>query len=239
MTKSDELQQLRRQAEQQHFYQVAVDLAKLPPAEQAEFLGQLPEAQAAAVFKFMDTAYQEEILHRLTRQEVSRLVEALDPDDRARLVEQMPVSLARNLLSGLSPAERRMTSELLGYPPESAGRYMTPEFLALTPALKVSEALGEVRRRGKTVETVYDLPVIADDGGFLGMVHLRDLVVSDAVVTLALFIPLLIDTGGNSGAQSATIMVRAMSVGEVQPSDFLRILFREAAVGLLFGACWR
>jgi len=58
----------------------------------------------------------------------------------------------------------------------------------------------------------------------------------EAIVTLALFIPLLIDTGGNSGAQSATTLVRAMSVGEVEPSDILRILLRELSVGLLLGS---
>lgn len=56
---------------------------------------------------------------------------------------------------------------------------MTPEFLALTPGQTVREALAEVRNRGKTVETVYVLPVVANHGRFLGIVHLRDLVMSD------------------------------------------------------------
>ncbi|MBM4029243.1 MAG: magnesium transporter, partial [Planctomycetes bacterium] len=58
----------------------------------------------------------------------------------------------------------------------------------------------------------------------------------EAVISLALFIPLLIDTGGNCGAQSATTLVRAMSVGEIGPQDLLRVLGRECLVGLLLGA---
>jgi magnesium transporter len=54
-------------------------------------------------------------------------------------------------------------------------------------------------------------------------------------VTLALFIPLLIDTGGNAGAQSATTVVRAMAVGELRPDDLGRVLLREAATGALLG----
>jgi len=46
----------------------------------------------------------------------------------------------------------------------------------------------------------------------------------------------LIDTGGNAGAQSATRLVHAMSVGEVEPADVLRIRLREAAVGVLLGS---
>jgi magnesium transporter len=57
----------------------------------------------------------------------------------------------------------------------------------------------------------------------------------EQVVTLALFIPLLIDTGGNSGSQAATVVIRAMAVGEVRFSDLPRILRRELVVGFLLG----
>jgi magnesium transporter len=57
----------------------------------------------------------------------------------------------------------------------------------------------------------------------------------EAVVTLALFIPLLIDTGGNCGAQSATTMVRAMALNDVRPGDVMRVVLRETSVGLLLG----
>jgi magnesium transporter len=50
-----------------------------------------------------------------------------------------------------------------------------------------------------------------------------------------MFIPLLIDTGGNSGSQAATVVIRAMAVGEVRFSDLPRILRRELIVGFLLG----
>jgi magnesium transporter len=55
------------------------------------------------------------------------------------------------------------------------------------------------------------------------------------MVSLALFIPLLIGTGGNSGAQAATVVIRSMAVGEVRFSDLPRILRRELMVGVLLG----
>lgn len=58
----------------------------------------------------------------------------------------------------------------------------------------------------------------------------------EAVVTLALFIPLLIDTGGNSGSQAATVVIRAMAVGEVRFADLPLIVWRETRVGVLLGA---
>jgi magnesium transporter len=57
----------------------------------------------------------------------------------------------------------------------------------------------------------------------------------EQVVTLAVFIPLLIGTGGNSGAQAATAVVRAMALGEVRIADLPRILRRELVVGFLLG----
>lgn len=57
----------------------------------------------------------------------------------------------------------------------------------------------------------------------------------ESMVVLALFIPLLIDTGGNAGSQAASAMIRALALGEVRFRDMPRILWREARVGLLLG----
>ena len=56
------------------------------------------------------------------------------------------------------------------------------------------------------------------------------------VVTLALFIPLVIGTGGNTGSQAATTVTRAIAVGEVRFDDLGVVVLREARVGLLLGA---
>ncbi len=56
-----------------------------------------------------------------------------------------------------------------------------------------------------------------------------------AVVTLALFIPLLMGTGGNAGAQSATTVIRAMALDEVRWGDLGRVVWREVRVGFLLG----
>ena len=56
------------------------------------------------------------------------------------------------------------------------------------------------------------------------------------VVTLALFIPLVIGTGGNTGAQAATTVTRALALGEVRFDDLWVVVLREARVGFLLGA---
>jgi magnesium transporter len=56
-----------------------------------------------------------------------------------------------------------------------------------------------------------------------------------AIPLLTVFIPLLMDTGGSSGSQSATMVIRGMALGEVTPGDFIRIIWKEMRTGLLVG----
>src|SRR5207244_8249151 len=56
-----------------------------------------------------------------------------------------------------------------------------------------------------------------------------------AVVVLALFVPLCISTGGNSGTQAATLVTRTMALGSASPRDRKRVLRRELTMGLALG----
>lgn len=57
----------------------------------------------------------------------------------------------------------------------------------------------------------------------------------ERVIELAMFIPLIISTGGNAGSQSATLVIRALSLGEVRPGDWVKVLGREALAGVALG----
>jgi magnesium transporter len=56
-----------------------------------------------------------------------------------------------------------------------------------------------------------------------------------ALPLLATFIPLLMDTGGNSGSQSATMIIRGMALAEITPRDFFKVIWKEMRTGLLVG----
>jgi magnesium transporter len=57
----------------------------------------------------------------------------------------------------------------------------------------------------------------------------------ESVTRLSFYVPLLISTGGNSGSQSSTLIIRGLATGDVKPADFWRILVREAGQGLVLG----
>ncbi|MUK71096.1 magnesium transporter [Aliivibrio fischeri] len=66
-----------------------------------------------------------------------------------------------------------------------------------------------------------------------GIAYFEEIITS--YVALVFFLPLLIDSGGNAGSQSATLMVRALATGDVNPNDWGRMLAREVFVALGLG----
>ncbi|CAN5884312.1 magnesium transporter [soil metagenome] len=333
---------------------IADEIERLDPTRSVIVFRLLPRDRALVVFEALEPAIQQEILDGLRDERVRHLIEELDPDDRARLITELPAKVAKRVLGGLTPVERRYTSALLGYPEESAGRVMTPEFVSLRSSMTVADSLAKIRRTDVEEETLYNLPVTDDERRLVGSIDLPTLVrstpdeevgsllgrdihsvhatedqevaarlireanlaalpvvdsedrlvgmitVDDAMrvleqeetedrsraggaeplrrpyfsvsllelatkratwllvllagatltvnvlgafegtmeqyLPLALFIPLLIGTGGNTGAQATTVVIRAMSIGEVRFSDLPKVVWREARVGVLLGA---
>ena len=151
----------------------------LPRTLQALAFRLLPKDEAIAVYEYLPVDVQQSLLERLRSGEVLELVEAMSPDDRARLFDELPAKVVRRLQSELSPAERRVTAQLLGYAPETAGRLMTTEFIDLKEFHSVAQSLALVRRRARDTETIYALYVTDGSRHLSGILSLRDLVVAD------------------------------------------------------------
>jgi len=158
---------------------IADELGRMNAVEAGVAFRLLDKDLALAVFEELEPVDQQQILQGVRGQSFRELVEGMAPDDRARMLREAPAKVAKKALAGLSPRDRRMTAALLGYPEGSVGRYMTPEVVALPGDLTVAEALRSVRAKGSNAETVYTLPVIDSGRRLLGIVELRELVLSD------------------------------------------------------------
>lgn len=313
----------------------------------------LPRPLAGRVFAYLNAERQEELLKAMAHREVAAVLNAMPPDDRTSLLEELPAKATQSLLNLLSPKERAVASELLGYEDDSVGRLMTPDFVRIRPNWTVSYALNHIRRYGKDSETlgmvyVIDgagrliddlrirqvlladpksrvselmdsrfvslkaidkretaveafkeadlvaLPVTDSEGILLGIVTVDDILhvaekeatddiqkiggsealdepymrialpkmvrkratwlvilflsemltatamgkyeseIAKAVV-LSIFVPLVISSGGNSGSQASTLIIRAMALGEVRLRDWWRVMRREILSGLSLG----
>ena len=113
------------------------------------------------------------------------------------------------------------------------------------------EATEDVQRMG-AVEPI-DIPYLRARfwqlawrrGGWLMLLFLEEMFTGTAlryyqttlerVVTLMFFVPLIISAGGNSGSQSATLVIRSLAVGDVKLRDWLRVFYREIGMGVALG----
>lgn len=334
--------------------EIADLFSEINPAERVLLFRSLPKETAADVFSYLDYEHQDSFLHDLTDKETAHLLSELSPDDRTALLEELPANVTQKLIKLLPPEDLKVARQLLGYPEESVGRIMTPDYIDIHPDMTVQQALDHVRKEGRDTETVniiyvtdekgklidelrlrklilappndkisslmdynvsgllsayedqeeavqkirrYDLfalPVTDSDGALIGIVTVDDLLdvaeeeatedfqkgaaVSPldmpyssagpyflvrkrigwlsalifvnlisatiiasyeeyllAFIQLAFFMPLLIATGGNAGAQSATLMVRAISTGDLQPSEWFKAFRKEVTVGIILG----
>lgn len=333
--------------------EIAESLSRLEAEQRAIVFRLLPKERSIDVFEMLDPALQQGIIKTMREGRVREILEEMEPDDRAKLLDELPSTLAKWLLEGLSLKERRLTSILLGYPEHSVGRIMSPEFVTLKIGMTAKDALARVRDSGRGVEAIYLLPVVDDQEKLIDMIELGDLVLADpntkldalvseepysvkatqnqetasrllletglmalpvvndqdhlvgiltfddamevlqesdtedilragaseplgapyfsaslitltktraiwlmilalaatltvnvlnffqdalqSAITLSLFIPLLIGIGGNVGSQSATIIIRAMALGEVRFSDIFAVILREIRVGFFLG----
>lgn len=315
----------------------------------------LSRKQAKEVFQLISLEKQEQIIEGLTQnlQKLSDLLNDLEPDDRTAFFEELPGKVTQRLIQHLSPSERKITLQLLGYPEDSIGRLMTPEYVAIKPKDTVEQAFKHIRKFGRDSETLnviyivddewkliddirikelilanpeqkveelldsrfvalnvlddqetaikafsdYDrvaLPVVNSEGILLGIVTFDDIMdvaeeestedflkfgsfqtvitnplkervvnlyknrivwlialvfvnvfsgaaianfeaVIQSVVSLVFFLPLLIDSGGNAGSQSATLMIRSLAVGDIKLSDWYKLIAKEIVVSLLLG----
>ncbi len=172
------LKELRQWLAEAQTLDIVDQMSRMENDEAAIGFRLLEKDRALTVFEMLDLSRQQEILSSLREPSVRELLEHMEPDDRARLLDEMPAAIAKQLLAGLSPRERKLTSILLGYPESSVGRIMSPEFVHLEESMSAGDALARVRSSGKDVESIYFLPIVDNQLRFVGSVELGDIVLA-------------------------------------------------------------
>ena len=309
--------------------------------------------KATEIFSDLEPSLQEFILTHFADKEIKQIIQELSYDDRTALFEDLPGKLTQKLLNFLDKNDRVEALKLLGYPEDSVGRLMTPDYVVVRPEWSIQKSFEHIRKYGKDAETInmiyvvdenwkllddipirrfilfeqdkqvkdmmdfsfvsisaiedqedayklfkkYDLtvlPVVDKEGVLLGIVTVDDifdvreeevtedfhktsaispveesyytvsasrlyrkrigwlliLLLTDffsssiiahfenaiqAVIALAFFIPVLIDSGGNISAQSSTLIIRALATGELTIRSWFKVVKKELLIGLMIG----
>jgi magnesium transporter len=332
---------------------IAEVIEDLPAAESGIIFRILPRDVATQVFEYLPVDQQTEVVETLGTEQLVGLLNEMAPDDRTRLFEELPAAVTKRALAILKPDQLQQARQLLGYPEGTAGRYMTPRYLAIRPNLTAAEALRYIREHGQGIETLnviyvtdekgvlhddiklstlvmaapdtqvselndrqllsipatadrsevvsmfekYDrvaIPVtdsqgvlvgiitvddvldVAEEkatkdiqglggvealdapyfdvgffsmvkkrGGWLSALFLGEMLTATAMTAyeseiaratvLSLFLPLIISSGGNSGSQATSIIIRSLALRDVRLRDWWRVASRELASGIALG----
>lgn len=308
----------------------------------------------AEVFPYFSNDIQQEIIKSLGDEELSEVLNKLDPDDRTKIFENFQDQLIKTLISLLNDKEKETALNLIGYEKDSIARLMTPHYIQVKKTWTVSQVISHIKKYGKTAETlnyvyVIDqknkliddlkigqllmasqtdtmeklmdnefvaittttpmvesfetfekygrsaLPIITENGVLVGIVTIDDVLekikVKDTeaiqkfggvdgldisytttpllalvkkraiwlillflgemltasamgyfdgeiekAVVLALFVPLIISSGGNSGSQAASLIIRAMALKELKLKDWWYVMKKEVISGVLLGS---
>lgn len=145
---------------------------------EAQIIASLSIHRASSVFKILDFAEQKRIITELPPFKTAELLNELSADDRTDFLEELPSSVVRELIKLLNPSERKTTLSLLGYPENSVGRMMTPDYVWVYEHNTVAEAIETIRRFGKDSETIDVIYVIDQDGKLLDDIKIRDIILA-------------------------------------------------------------
>ncbi|WP_437719347.1 magnesium transporter [Sorangium sp. So ce448] len=220
MTVGEAIRYLQRQAQE-----------KIETIYYAYVLDQEQRLQGVVSFRDLFTARGDKALSEVMRRDVISVPETLDQEAVARVI-------ARHDLNALPvvDVEGRMK-----------GIVTVDDIVDVVQR----EATEDIQKLGgmEALDTPYMqtgmLALVKKRAGWLSALFLGEMLTASAMghyeeeiaraVVLALFVPLIISSGGNSGSQATTLIIRAMALGEVTIKDWWRIVRREVVAGLSLG----
>ena len=138
----------------------------------------LPKELAAETFVEMEPEDQELLIRGFSDNELKEVLDELYVDDAVDIIEEMPANVVRRILSQADPEMRQSINQILRYPENSAGAWMTTEYVSLRPGMTVEEAILRIRRQGVDKETIYTC-YVTKDRKLLGIVTVKDLLLAD------------------------------------------------------------
>ena len=138
----------------------------------------LPKELAAETFVEMEPEDQELLIQGFSDNELKEVLGELYVDDAVDIIEEMPANVVRRILSQADPEMRQSINQILRYPENSAGAWMTTEYVSLRPNMTVEEAILRIRRQGVDKETIYTC-YVTKDRTLLGIVTGKDLLLAE------------------------------------------------------------
>lgn len=192
MLKEETVETVLRLLEEKRIVEISRLFKTLLPADIAEIIDNeeidekqrtllfrlLPKDVAAEVFVEMDSDNQQQLIDGFNDNELHQMLDELFIDDTVDIIEEMPANVVRRIIKNCTPEARNAINKILEYPSDSAGSIMTPEYIALRKDMTVAQAFQYIRKVGLDSETIYTCYVVTNDRKLLGVVTVRELLLS-------------------------------------------------------------
>ena len=170
-------QEIRQFLDDQNISDIA-ELVYEYEEHEASIIANMAVHRAAGVFKILESPTQRRIIETLPPSKTAELLNELPADDRTSFLEDLPANVERELIKLLDPDERKITLSLLGYPENSVGRLMNPDYVYVYENNTVSQVLETIRRVGKNTETIDVIYVINEKGELLDDLRIREFILA-------------------------------------------------------------
>jgi magnesium transporter len=171
-------ERLAQVLDEAHAADIAVALRDLPVVDQATVFRLLGREQAGAVLAELDDQTLLELVRALDEAEISSVLDRMQPEDAAGVLEELPQEEAEKVLDLMKEEKSEEVQELLEYGEKTAGRIMSPDFLAVHENVTVAHAIEQVRK-SPVAETAQSLYVVDDHEHLVGSLPLRRLITAD------------------------------------------------------------
>lgn len=168
-------------------YQVAQILPELSRSKKIILFRLLSGESAKETFQYLSYDEQESLIKGLATNpgKLTSLLNDLDPDDRTAFFEELPGKVSQRLMQIMSKEEREITIQLLGYPKDSIGRLMTPEYVAVKPYFTVSQTLDHIRKFGHDSETLNVIYIVDDKWKLMDAIRIEEIILSQPEQTVS------------------------------------------------------
>ena len=180
--------QVRELLDEIHPEDLADLVGDLDPDEAGELLSRMPAEDAAPIFERLDEQEQEDLVEQMPPQSVAQIASEMAADDRADFFSALPPAMGEELFQALEkvdPAAAQEVRDIEQWPETSAGHLMTTDYVAVSPRVRVSEALEMVRQRAREREQFVYVVYVVDEGKLAGTVSLREILISDPAQGIA------------------------------------------------------
>lgn len=174
--------------EKQEPIDIAHALEDATDDETTHFLSLVSDEHLANILEDAEPKERDRLVELLGNHRLLFIFPFMEKDDIVDILGEMEIGRQKSLMNLMKTEDRRIITDLLHYPPESAGGIMTTQYLALRNTMTVEEGFNTIRKIGPRTEQIETIYIVDDKKKLMGYVDLRDLLSASAGDLIAQYV---------------------------------------------------